>query len=583
MLATAKRLMPPALAGYRLRWLRADLLAGLTLAAVAIPEAMGYSSIAHVPPVAGIYTLILPAVVFALLGSARLMVVGADSATAALLASGIAGLGVAGLARDTSEWLAWASLIAIVTGVMLAAARLLRLGFLGDFLSSAVLVGFLAGTGLSVLTGQVPGMLGIDGGEGRVWQRWATIVTHLGHVDAAAVGFAALTLLALIGGARFAPRFPMAVVVVVASIVVVSVAGWGTSVPVVGALHGGWPQFGWPSGITLADAGRVVTISLGATVVILAQSAATARSFAQRHGESADVDRDILGLAGANLVAGFSGTFVVNGSPTRTALLDEQRGRTQVANLVVAAIALIVVVYFDGLLANLPHAVLAAIVSVIAARLIDVSRFRRIWRMRRVEFGIAVVAGAVVVVFGVEVGVITAMVVSLLELVRRQYRPEKFLVGVGDGGTRRFEAAQPGRQSLPGLIIFRYDADLFYANAGRFADDVTALVRGAPEPVRWLVLDASAMSDVDYSASTVLRDLISYIHSTGAHFVLAGVDPELQHTLAAEGILADLDPDHVYASVGEALRAYLARYPDAEPPAAATKPAPTPNPKPKPT
>lgn len=556
---------PPALVGYRRSWLRADVAAGITLAAIAIPECMGYSSIAQVPVAAGLYTIILPAVAFALLGSSRLLVVGADSATAALMASGIAGIGVIGLAPNSSEWLKWACLIAIVTGGLLAIARLLRLGFLGDFLSTAVLIGFLAGTGVTVMTGQIPGMLGIaSGGEG-IWDRWRSIIAGIGETNWGAVGFAAVTLSALVLGARFAPRFPVAVVVVIASIAAVSVFGWAGRIPVIGTVHGGLPDVGWPSGMGLSDVVRAATVALGCALVIVTQSAATARSFAQRHGQSADINRDLLGLSGANLVAGFTGTFVVNGSPTKTQLLDEQRGRTQIANLTMAAVTLLVVVFFDGALANLPHAVLSAIVFLIALRLIDVHRFRRVWEVRRVEFAIAVGTAAIVIVFGVQIGIITAMAVSLLELVRRQYHPERFVLGVGDHGTRRYETATPGRQSLPGLIVFRYDADLFYANAGRFADDVMELVKAAPQPVRWLVLDASAMGDVDYSASTVLGDLIDYIHSCDAHFVLAGVDPELQGTLAVEGILADLDPDHVFVSIGSALRAYLAKYPDAAP------------------
>ena len=523
---------------------------------------MGYSSIAHVPVVAGIYTIVLPTVVFAILGSSRMMVVGADSATAALLASGIAGLGVARVNPGSQQWLGWACLIAIVTGLLLVVARILRLGFLGDFLSAAVLVGFLADAGITVMTGQIPGMLGISVDDGPIWERWAQIVTALGQTDLAALGFAGVTLVALIIGRYLAPRAPAAVLVVVASIVVVSVFGWAHSLPVVGQVHGGWPVFAWPAQMDLPDMMKAATVALGCGIVILTQSAATAQSFAQRHGESADINRDIVGLSGANLVAGFTGTFVVNGSPTKTQLLEEQRGRTQVANLTMAAIALVVVVFFDGVLADLPHAVLSAIVFMIAVRLIDVRRFQQIWRTRRVEAWIAVIAAVVVIVFGVQVGIVTAMGVSLIELIRRQYRPEKFVITVNGTGARSYEPAHPGQESLPGLIVFRYDADLFYANASRFSDDVMTLVRSSPDPVRWLVLDTSVMSDVDYSASTVLRDLIGYIHSVGAHFVLAGVDPELQRVLRKEGILDALDPDHMFASVGDAVRAFRATHPD---------------------
>ncbi len=538
------------------------MLAGVTLAAVAIPESMGYSTIAHVPLAAGLYTIILPAAVFALLGASRLMVVGADSATAALLASGIAGIGVAGLNPDSTQWLGWASLIALITGAMLAVARLLRLGFLGDFLSTAVLTGFLAGTGITVLTGQIPGMLGVSGSDGKIWQRWSHVLGELGSIRWGAVAFAVISLVALIAGRRFLPRVPMPILVVVASIAAVSVFGWSSHVPVIGALQGGLPQFGWPEGTSWRDIPKAATVAIGCAVVILAQSAATARSFAQQHGQVADVNRDIVGLSAANLVAGFSSTFVVNGSPTKTQLLDEEHGRTQVANLTMAAVTLVVVVFLDDALANLPHAVLSAIVAVIAVKLINLHTFRRLWQVRRFEFVVAVLTALVVIVLGVQTGIITAMAISLIGIIRRQYRPERFVVGVSDHGRERhYQPATPGTESLPGLIVFRYDADLFYANASRFSDDVTALVRAAPHPLRWLVLDCTVIGDVDFSASTVLSDLIEFVHSRNAHFVLAGVDPELREALLTDGVLADLNPDHVFETVGAAVRAFETAFP----------------------
>ena len=562
--AMAARLTPLALRGYQRSWLRADVVAGLTLAAVAIPESMGYSSIAHVPLAAGLYTLILPTAVFAVIGASRLMVVGADSATAALLASGIAGIGVAGLQPDTPQWLGWAALIAVITGAILAVARLLRLGFLGDFLSTAVLTGFLAGTGISVLTGQIPGMLGVSGSDGRVWQRWAHVIDEIGSIRWAAVAFAAASLAVLIAGRRYLPRVPMPIIVVVTSIVLVGVFGWSQDVPVIGALDGGLPQFGWPAATTWHDIPKATTVAIGCAIVILAQSAATARSFAQQHGQVADVNRDIVGLSAANIIAGFSSAFVVNGSPTKTQLLDEEKGRSQVANLTMAATTLLVVVFLDDALANLPDAVLSAIVFLVAVKLIDLHSFRRLWQVRRFEFMVAVLSAVVVVVFGVQTGIITAMIVSLVAIIRRQYRPERFVVGVSDHGRdRRYQPATPGAESAPGLIIFRYDADLFYANASRFADDVTALVRAAPHPLRWLVLDCTVIGDVDYSASRILADLITFVHSRQAHFVLAGVDPELREALFTEGVLADLNPDHVFETVGAAVRAYEALFPDA--------------------
>ncbi|MGB3304321.1 MAG: SulP family inorganic anion transporter [Gordonia sp. (in: high G+C Gram-positive bacteria)] len=550
--------LPPALRGYQRGWLRPDILAGLSLAAVAIPEAMGYASIAQVPLGAGLYSLIVPAIVFALVGASRLLVVGADSATAALLASGIAGLGMAGVLPGSGEWLAWAGLIAAVTGVMLLIAWTLRLGFLGDFLSTSVLVGFLAGVGVLVVTEQIPGMLGepkqpADGVIGK----WMAVIANLDQARWQSVAFAAATLVGLVLVRRFRPSLPMPILVVIGSIVAVMVFGLGDSVPTIGNVDAGVPSVRFPPlDSVIANIPTILTISFGCLLVILAQSAATARSFAQRHGDPVDVNRDILGLAAANVSAALSGSFVVNGSPTKTAILDQQRGRTQVANLAMAAVALAVVIFAAGPLGNLPEAVLVAIVFVVGAELINWSGFARIWKIRRVEFAIAVLTTVTVIGFGVLTGIVVAMVASLVQIIHRQYRPERFVVGVSADGERRYESARPGHQSLPGLIVFRYDADLFYANVGRFTDSVTALIKGAPDPVRWLVLDCSAISDVDYSAATALSDLIGYVHSVNARFILAGVTPELRESLETAQIMADLAPDSVYPGVGAAVRAF---------------------------
>ncbi len=557
--------MLTALRGYRLAWLRADVLAGIALAAVAVPEAMGYATIAGVPVNAGLYTLIVPTALFALLGASRLMVVGADSATAALLASGLAGLGIAGLSTGTAQWLALTSIVALLCGALLLLAWVLRLGFLGDFLSTAALTGFLAGVGVSVLIGQLPALLGVTGREGRAWHRVAAVIADVGHLNPLAVAFAATSLAVLVAGRRWAPRFPTAILVVVGSIAVVWAAGWRHRLPVVADLGGG-TGFGLPPMVLPAGTGwsamlALLPLAAGCALVILAQSAATARSFAQRFGETADVNRDLLGLAAANAGAGMTGAFVVNGSPTKTEFLADQHGRTQVANLVLAGATAVVALIAGPALSLLPHSVLAAIVSLIAVRLIDVDELRAIWRIRRVEFGIAVATALAVIVVGVRDGIILAVIASLIEIIRRQYRPEKFVVGVrGDGG-REFVAATPGTQSLPGLIVFRYDADLFYANAGRFTDDVIELIRAAPDPVHWLVLDCSAINDVDYSAARQLNDLIDFVHARGAHFVIAGADLELQQTLEHEGILALINADHVFHGIGSAVRAYRAEHP----------------------
>jgi high affinity sulfate transporter 1 len=548
---------PESLQGYQRSWLSRDIIAGVTLAAVAIPETMGYTSIAQTPVVTGLYTVIFPTLVFALLGSSRLLVVGADSATAAILAAGLAGVGIAGLQPNSTEWLAWTSLVALVCGGLLVLARLLKLGFLGDFLSASVLVGFLTGVGIQVLAGQIPDMLGIPKGTGNWFeQQWWTI-THIGAANLWTVAFAVGALAIILGFKKFLPKVPGAVVAVILSIIVSSALNASShGVAIVGAVQGGFPPIGLPEGVNLGDIPKVLGIAFSCFVLIIAQSAATSRSFAMKHNQRVDVNRDIVGLSGASFAAGLTGTFVVNGSPTKTQILDEQKGRTQVANMTMSVVVLIVVLFLTGLLTDMPKAVLAAIVFLIGVGLIDIKGLKRILAARKSEFVIAAITAVVVFAVGVEQGIVLAIVLSILEIVRRSYAPKDFLVAVDTEGAMTYVSAAPGHQSLPGLLVFRFDARLFFANASRFSDQVLGLLSAAPAPVRWLVLDCSSVDDIDYSASITLSGLISSLHSDGRVFALAGADPQLIETLKRYGTLTDFDNAHIYPTVEDAVAAF---------------------------
>jgi MFS superfamily sulfate permease-like transporter len=275
-----------------------------------------------------------------------------------------------------------------------------------------------------------------------------------------------------------------------------------------------------------------------------------------RHGEKVDVNRDIVGLSAANFAAGLTGTFVVNGSPTKTEILDEDNGKTQLANITMSGIVLLFVLFFTSVLKDMPSAVLAAIVFTIGVSLIDAPGLKVVYRERRSEFVVALVTAVVVCAVGVEQGIVLAIILSILDLVRRQYSPKRFVIGVEHDGVPTYESAQPGAQSAPGLLVFRYDADLFYANAYRMSDDVQALMAAAPDPVRWLVLDCSVISDADYSAGVALNGLIDYVHDHDAVFSLAGADTNLVGSLEAYGVVQRLDPTHVYGTVREAIEAF---------------------------
>jgi high affinity sulfate transporter 1 len=564
MKISAKVLIPTWLQGYQKSWLSTDIVAGVTLSAVAIPEVMGYTSIAQTPIVTGLYTVIFPTMLFVLLGSSKLLVVGADSATAALLAAGLGAAAISGVTPGSQQWLAYTSVIAIACGLLLVIARVFRLGFLGDFLSASVLVGFLTGVGVQVFSGQIPDMLGIPKGTGTWIQQQWYMLTHLSGVDWLTFAFALFTLACIFGFKRFAPKVPGAIIAVVLTIMIsTAIDASAKGVDVVGAVQGGFPPIGLPQGITWSDvtenAATIMGIAFSCFVLIIAQSAATSRSFAMKHGDPVDINRDIVGLSGANFAAGLSGTFVVNGSPTKTQILDEQKGKTQLANLTMSLIVLLVTMFFTGLLADMPKAVLGAIVFVIGIDLVDIAGLRRISRVRRGEFIIAIVTAIVVCAVGVEQGIILAIVVSILNIIRRQYSPKKFIVTMNAADEPTYESAAPGSQSAPGLIIYRYDAELFYANVNRFVDDVQKVVVAAPTPVEWLILDASSLDDVDYSAGVALSGLLDFLEARQITAALARVDSSFMAAMTAYGIESRIPPERMYPSLTDAYAAFEAR------------------------
>ncbi|MEU1972463.1 SulP family inorganic anion transporter [Microbacterium sp. NPDC019599] len=554
-----KALVPVSLRGYQASWLGRDVIAGVTLAAVAIPEVMGYTSIAQTPIVTGLYTILLPLLAFALLGASKLLVVGGDSATAAILAGGLIAAGIPGLTPGSPQWVALCGLTALVCGVLLIIARVLRLGFIGDFLSASVLIGFLTGVGIQVATGQIPDLLGVPKGSGNWFQQQWAWMTSLGEVSWPTIAYGAATIGIILGFKYLLPKVPGAIVAVVGLLALATFTDAPSyGVEVVGAIQGGLPPIGFPTGISWSDIPAVVSTAFACFIIIIAQSAATSRGFAMKHGDRADVNRDIVGLSAANLAAGLSGTFVVNGSPTKTQILDGQKGRTQVANLVVVVVVLIVLLFLTGLLTDLPKAVLGGVVFVIGLELIDVKGLVRVSRERRREFFIAAATALTVFIVGVGQGVILAIVLSLLDVIERQYRARDFVLGVRAKTGYTYDSAAAGLQSEPGLIVFRYDADLFYANASRFVDEVQTLVQAAPDKVRWLILDSAGISDIDYSAAQNLAGLLDWLDARGTKLVLARPEPDILASLQRYGLRGRFPDEAVFDDLSTAVKAFPA-------------------------
>src|SRR3954466_4140555 len=498
---------------------------------------MGYTKIALTPVVTGLYTILLPAIAFALLGSSRHLVVGGDSATAAIMYAGIAGLGIAGLQPNTPEWVAFASLSALICGVLLLLARVAKLGFLADFISRTVLIGFLTGVGLQVAAGQVGGMLGVpkpdvsvDAVSGTLIKLWDTL-KEIDQTSGATLAVAVGVIVTLVVFERFIPAIPGGLVAVIGAIAI----SWGFDlqshgVSTLGHVPSGLPHIGFPSGIGWDDVWKLLAVSISMFLVIIAQSAATSRAYAVRYQERFVENDDLIGLSAANLAAGFSGTFVVNGSPTKTEMVDEAKSHTQVAQLTTAAVVAIVLLFLTKPLQYLPNAVLAAVVFLIGLKLVDIANLRDIWRMRKDEFWVAVATAAVVVVVGVEQGIILAIVLSLVLHVKRHYSPHDVVLSWDGAGQVKTVPATPGTVTEPGLVVYRFGVGLFYANAERLSSEALGLV-DISDPPRWFGLDADAIDDIDYTGGRTLAELADELAGRGIAFAVAGASDGIRREL----------------------------------------------------
>ncbi|MFO1205358.1 MAG: SulP family inorganic anion transporter [Burkholderiales bacterium] len=528
-----------------------DVIAGITLASMNIPQVLGYTRIAGTPVVTGLYTVLLPVIAFALLGSSRHLVVAADSATAAILAGSVSRFA----APNSPEYVALVGMVALLTAALLLAARVFKLGFLADFLSRTVLIGFLTGVGFQVGIAMLGGMFGVAVDSPRTLEQLWEFARGLPHLHAPTLALSVLVAGAILTGRRIAPRLPVALVVVVATVAASATFDFaGRGIAVVGPVPGGLPAIAFPD-VSWRDALALLPVASSCFVMIIAQSAATARVFALRHRERLDENADILGLSAANAAAALSGTFVVNGSPTQTAMGEQAGARSQIAQLAFAGVVLLVLLFLTGPLQYLPRCVLAAIVFTIAIGMIDLRGLRDVRRESPGEFRLAVLTAAAVVGIGVEQGILLAIALSLLRHVRHSYRPHTAVITIDPNGRREPLAAMPGIETTPGLIIYRFGADLFYANTDRFTDEVRALIDRAPSPVRWFVVDASATTDLDYSAARSLLDLIEDLRKREIRFVFARVAPYLRADLDRHRITHALGKENVFATMHEALAA----------------------------
>jgi SulP family sulfate permease len=539
-----------------------NVLAGVTLAALAIPEVMGYTSIAGMPVITGLYTILLPMLAFAAFGSSRHLVVGADSATAAVMAAGLVELAQPG----SDHYVALAGLLALMAAGFLLLARLIRLGFLANFLSRSVLIGFLTGVGIQVACGQVGGLLGIPEGKGitingelfdNTLTKLISTLRHVGSTSWATVAVSASVLVVILGGKFVTKKVPGALVAVIGAIAI----SWhwdlvSHGIATLGPVPGGLPKIGIPSGISFSDIPSLMGTAVSIFILILAQSAATSRAYAAKYNDEFDENVDLVGLGAANIFAGLTGTFVVNGSPTKTEMVDGAGGRSQLAQITTGLIVLIVLLFLTAPLEYMPKAVLAAVVFMIGIQLVDIKGMRSIFRVRKDEFVVAVLTAATVVLLGVEQGIVLAIVASVIGHLRRSYKTATAVM-IPDTDDPGFHSTpfEANERTIPGVAVYRFSSDLFYVNANLFLEDLTALANST-EPLQLIVLDSGAITDIDFTGSLTIKQVLTELSEHNVKLVFADAMTSVKHKLDRYDITKLVGDDAFYPTVGSALRAF---------------------------
>ena len=521
-----------------------DAFAGVVMAAMDIPQVLGYSKIAGMPVVTGLYSLLLPLVAFAAFGSSRYLVVAADSATAAIFADGVSGTAT----PSSAQYVALACIVAVLTALILLLARLLRLGFIADFLSRTVLVGFLTGVGFQVGISVLSEMLGVPVDSHRpVVQLWEVARgLPLANLPTVILSVSVLAFVLLLR--HFAPKVPGALVAVVGAIA--ASATWNFAehgIATIGPVAGGLPHLGLMALLSLREMNRkevelLISVSASCAVMILTQSAATARIYAAKHYEKVDENIDLYGLSAANAAAALSGGFVVNGSPTQTAMMEDAGGKSQMAQVATAVVVGVVLLFLTGPLEHLPTCVLGVLVFLVALRLINLGELQNILSESPQEYALAVMTAVVVVLVGVEEGIVLAMLVSLARVVRHDYHPHSGVLQANPDGSWRLEPVAPHVVTEPGLVLYRFGAELFYANAGRFLEEVLQAVRPMPSAVRWVVVDAEAMTHMDYTAARIVQGLKKSLTEAGVELAFARAPWDLR---------SDFDRHHVTEVIGQ--------------------------------
>jgi len=546
------------LRGYRRAWLRADLVAGLVLAAILVPQGMAYAELAGLPTVTGLYTTIACLVGYAVMGPSRILVLGPDSSVSPLIFAALAPLLVAG--DDPSTAIMLAGMLALIVGAIEIGLGVARLGFVADLLSVEVQVGYMNGLGITIIVGQLPKLFGFSTDADGFLDELRAFFTNLDESDGATVAVGLTTLAVLLVLPRASKRVPAILVAIVGATVVSAVLDLAAhGVTTVGALPQGLPRPSLPW-TELGDVAPLLVAAVGITLVSLTDTVATSTSFAARRGDEVDPNQEMIGLGSANVAASLFQGFAVSTSGSRTAVAEQSGAKSQVTGLVGAGAVVLMLLFLHSLLADLPQTALAAVIITAALSLMNIPKLRRLWRVRRTAWAVSLAATAGVVLFGVLQGILVAVALSILMFFRRNWWPHGVVLGRDETGAWHQTDGRDELEELPDIVVFRWEAPLFFANAGLFRQALRALVRES-DP-RWVVLQCQAVTDIDVTAAEKLEELDRQLNEEGVHLAFVELRGRLEELLLRYGLFETLDRDHFYPSVDAALAAIAAEEED---------------------
>jgi len=545
-----------AISSYRREWLAKDIVAGVVLTTLLVPQGMAYAELAGLPPITGLYTSIMCLLGYAVCGPSRILVLGPDSSLGPMIAATI--LPLAGADGDPERAIALASMLAILVAAIMIGGAVAKLGFIADLISKPTMIGYMNGLALTILVGQLPKLFGfkIDA-EGLIHETIA-VVKGLAHGEAvaaaAAVGIAGIVVILVLQ--RWLPKLPAVLIMVVlaiASTTIFSLADHGVSL--VGVLPKGFPPLTIPH-VRLADLGPLFAGALGIALVSLADTISTASAFAARTGQEINGNGEMAGIGAANLAAGLFQGFPVSTSGSRTAVAERSGAKTQLTGVTGAALIILMIVLVPGLFRNLPQPALAAVVITASLSLADIPGTVRLWRQRKTECLLSITAFLGVALLGVLPGIAVAVALSILNVFRRAWWPYDTELGRVEGLDGYHDVhTHPDAQHVPGLVIYRFDGPLFFANAKTFRDEVRRLARSEPKP-RWIVIAAEPVTDVDTTASDVLEDLDQALNAEGISLVFAELKDPVRGKIERYGLTRTIDPRHFFPTIESAVTAF---------------------------